>query len=563
MKKIAISIIIASASLFTSCSVDSWLKEEPLDFMTPDNAYQTTVQFRQSLNFLYDAYRNLCWNSNEDFRVTLFCTDYAHGGYDFPDMKYNNFKGWITPESSYVQTLWTTCYNAIGNANVILGRLPNANEISDTDKATIRGEALFFRAFYYRILANMYGGVPLVTEELNAPKRDFTRNTRAEVYEQCRADLEEAVSLLKDIDQAGDGYINKQAGQHLLTEIYICTGQYEQAVQSASAVINHPSMALMTDRFGSRKDEPGDTYWDLFRVNNQNRSSSGNTESIWVLQYEYQNAGSSYNCNTARQIIPGYYSIVTESAEEGKTVPAFTTWTAEKGGRGIGAVQPNPWFFEELWDDAADMRNSDYNIIKDFRIDNPAAKGYGQWFVKDGWLRESDKIRLWYPFIQKFSRTNNYPAEAYAKNADGTMKLTALGEHGLLNSQGLAHGSFKDEYAFRLAETYLLRAEAYLGANNKEQAAADINTVRIRANAAPITAAQVDIDYILDERMRELYSEEIRIITLCRLGKMVERTRKYNLTGYNIGDHQNLWPIPYGEIEKNILATIEQNPGYN
>jgi len=560
-KKIFISII-ASVNILFSCNETNWLKEEPMDFMAPENAYTTTVQFRQALNYLYNNYRNMVWNSAEDFRTTLYCSDFAHGGYDYPDSKYNNYKGWITPEQTYVQTLWTTCYLGIGNANVILARLTEASEVADADKAAIRGEALFFRAFYFRILAHMYGGVPIITEPINAPKRDFTRNTRTEVYEQCRIDLEEAASLLNDIENTKDGVINKQAAQHLLTEIDICLGKYQEAINAATSVISHPGMGLMTQRFGSRKDEPGDVYWDLFRVNNQNRSTSGNTESIWVLQYEYQNSGSSYTCGFARLFISGYFSISVEAIEAGKTVSAFTTFTAEKGGRSIGTIQPTNYFFEKIWDDTSDIRNSDVNIIKDFRIDNPLAKGFGEWFVKDGWLKESDKIRLWFPAMQKFSRTNNFPAESYAKNADGSPFLTALGEHGLLNSGALAYGSFKDEYAFRLAETYLLRAEAYLGANQKDKAAEDINTVRVRANAAPVTAAQVDIDYILEERMRELYGEEIRTFTLYRLGKMVERTRKYNPTGYNIADHQNLWPIPYGEIEKNILAPIEQNPGY-
>ena len=43
---------------------------------------------------------------------------------------------------------------------------------------------------------------------------------------------------------------------------------------------------------------------------------------------------------------------------------------------------------------------------------------------------------------------------------------------------------------------------------------------------------------------------------------MVERSRKYNPFGMNVGDQQNLFPIPYSEIEKNIFGTMEQNPGY-
>jgi hypothetical protein len=563
MKNIIISILFAALTL-TSCNETDWLKENPLDFYAPENSYTTTAQFRQSLNFLYDNYRNLIWNTNEDFRTALYCTDIAHGGYDYPDLKYNNYAGYITPDAFVPRMLWTICYTGIGNANVIISQLELTDQVSDADKASFKGEALFFRALYYRILAHIYGGVPLTIEPITTPKRDFVRASRQEVYDQCRLDLEEASTLLNNIEATKDGMINKQVAQHLLSEIYISLGRHTDAIQAATAVISHSSMSLMTQRFGSRANEAGDVYWDLFRMNNQNRESSGNKESLWVLQYDYQNPGSSYPCQFSRQIIPGYWSVSVEGVTEGTTVPAFTTWTAEKGGRGIGSIQCTSYFFNEVWGDDfdTDIRNSTYNITRDWKIDNPNAKGFGEWFVKDGWLKESDKIRMFFPFIMKFSPVNNYPDESYAKQNDGSLSLTALGEHALLNSNGLAHGSFKDEYAFRLAETYLLRAEAYLGNNQKDKATDDINVVRSRAHASPVTAAEVDIDYILDERLRELYIEEVRIITLNRLGKTVERMRKYNPTGYNIADHQTLWPIPYSEIEKNIFNKIEQNPGY-
>jgi hypothetical protein len=116
----------------------------------------------------------------------------------------------------------------------------------------------------------------------------------------------------------------------------------------------------------------------------------------------------------------------------------------------------------------------------------------------------------------------------------------------------------------RLAETYLLRAEAYVGLNQPALAAADINKVRSRAGASDVLPANVNIDYILDERLRELGIEEKRMLTLMRLGKWVERTRKYNpFYGVQMKDHYNLWPIPFGEIEKNNKGVLDQNPGYN
>lgn len=59
----------------------------------------------------------------------------------------------------------------------------------------------------------------------------------------------------------------------------------------------------MKERFGSRKDQEGDPYWDLFQANNQSRGS-GNTETIWALQYEYKNAGSSYSYEMPRWLLP-------------------------------------------------------------------------------------------------------------------------------------------------------------------------------------------------------------------------------------------------------------------
>ena len=118
-------------------------------------------------------------------------------------------------------------------------------------------------------------------------------------------------------------------------------------------------------------------------------------------------------------------------------------------------------------------------------------------------------------------------------------------------------------YNLRLAETYLLRAEAYLGAGNAQKAAEDINAVRERAKAKPISASDVTLDYILDERARELVYEEPRRITLHRTGKLVERVRKYNeLNSSEIQDIHGLWPIPNSFIEANVSAKIEQNPGY-
>lgn len=125
----------------------------------------------------------------------------------------------------------------------------------------------------------------------------------------------------------------------------------------------------------------------------------------------------------------------------------------------------------------------------------------------------------------------------------------------------------KDIILMRLGETYLLLAEAQFKQGKLPEAAASINVIRARANATPITSAQVTLDYILDERARELVGEENRRMTLMRTGTLVSRAIAHNsntpanplngLTNKNL-----LLPIPLTEINLNKDAVLEQNPGY-
>lgn len=566
MKSLTYSIaLLLACATFNSCDESKFLEEKPLDFYSPDNSMQTSAHFQASLNFQYNKIRSIIWTIDPDTRFAFwYATDFAFNATDYyKPAKLNDYVNTMVPTFGVTLTIWKEHYSMISNANVVLDRLPTSL-VAEEEKKVFRGEALFFRALAYRDLAHLYGGVPLILEEVPVPRRDYVRASREEVYKQIQMDLEEAASLLPDIDKVKDGKVNKQVAQHLLSEIYICLGMFDQAITTASAVIDYPEMQLMTDRFGSRKTEEGDVYWDLFRLNNQNRTS-GNKEGLLVLQYDYNNAGSSTSFNMPWAILPFYQNLkITAKDESGQDVSttAFLGVTDGKGGRGVGWIQPTSYFFNDIWAKGSenDIRNSKYNIMRDVLIDNPESPAFGKWFVKDGYSTQVDSIRNWFPFLTKVARMNNFPDELYQREANGEPKMTPFGEHLLVNG---ANCTYKDEYLFRLAETYLLRAEAYLGKGDKAKAAADINALRIRANADPVQVADVDIDYILDERLRELYCEELRMLTLCRLGKLVDRTQRYNpKTGATIREYHNLWPIPFSEIERNIYAEIKQNPGY-
>ena len=228
-------------------------------------------------------------------------------------------------------------------------------------------------------------------------------------------------------------------------------------------------------------------------------------------------------------------------------------------GRSQGFIKPSPYFFDDIWKKSGwdqDIRNAPHNIVRDFKVNNPNSELHGKWVIADSLqvvkAKYTDTMRYYFPMVMKVSTPGKHPIELW--DPDQTIPGTLL---------GTAEQTWRKHYMIRLAETYLLRAEAYLGNGDLTNAAADINAVRRRANAPDVQPAEVDIDYIMDEQLRELHFETLRIFTLGRLGQFVDRVKKVNpIAGKTIGAHQNLWAIPFSEIQKNTGATLEQNPGY-
>jgi hypothetical protein len=132
------------------------------------------------------------------------------------------------------------------------------------------------------------------------------------------------------------------------------------------------------------------------------------------------------------------------------------------------------------------------------------------------------------------------------------------------NEVAYTGGTIRDHYILRLAETYLILAEAQHMQGKNEEAAASINAVRERSGASSITAADVSIDLILDEKARELWGEQYsRKADLFRTGKYIERVQMYNEeAGANIKEKHTLLPIPQSEINLNRNVELAQNPGW-
>ncbi len=535
-------LLFLNTVLFYSCN-DDFLDETPIANLADENVLTSAKGFDSYIDALhYHAREQLAGNDRRRFFDMFYGTDIITVG-QIGEKMFKNYETFLTPETDACSYTWNWVYKSIlPYANCVIDNAESEKYAdvwkSEEEKNAIIAEAKFFRAWGHNMLANLYGGVPIVDHYLTEPKTDFVRATRKEVYEFVAKDLEFASQWLpKEVSKDKEGRIVKAAADHLLSEVYISLGEYDRAISSASNVIDCGLYQLMSERFGVSKNKPGDAFSDIFAEGNLNRSS-GNKESIWVWQYENYTPGGCGSAWKGNQMVRGALPFLVKlTAPDGKLGMTLHVDTLL---RGVGVMRPTTYFLYDLWKDNwnNDMRNSKYNIKREFYYNNKATKYFGQ--KVEPKKTETDTLERIYPYPRKI--------EGRAWEDDVNKGSTA-----------------KDFIVFRLAETYLLRAEAYYRKGDLANAAKDINAVRGRANATPVTEAEIDIDYILDERARELILEEPRRITLCRMGKLVERVKKYNmneLTRNTISEKHNLYPIPQTAIDANFSTVLEQNPGY-
>lgn len=564
ISRIKNKIWILACLLAFSCNESRILNEVPLDFNSPENSFVNIDDFDSAIYSLYDQTRQNLSDGSMPVYVYLYGTDIGYNGATDLNNRFGSYPASLTVVGDYALSPWRGYYKIISSANIILNRM-QFSQLTEGQKLLTEARARLFRGLCYRNLAHLYGGVPIELEEVSQPRTDYTRASRREVYEQAATDLEFAASNLPDINMVRDGEVSSIAANHLLAETYVALERWADAIEASTRVINNANIALMRVRFGSLSAEPGDVYWDLFRRYNQNRSS-GNTEGIWVFQYEVDVLGGVTRSaalegpQLEREHAPRPY--VFAYKDPTGEVPFLPLGVSDyTGGRGIGSLRGTNHFNYTIWQyDWNDMRNSEYNFVRDVKFNNPNSVWYGQKISDYAHIFRqvnNDTLRTWYPYQSKITTPGQHPAELFVDPNLKTLNASSAGT------------TYSDQYFIRLAETYLLRAEAYLGSGDKASAAADINVIRERAKAKPVTEGMIDIQFILDERMRELGVEEKRRLTLNRLGLLYDRVSRYAegnpvsaKFGLDVAPYHNLFPVPFSEIESNTGAELKQNPGY-
>ena len=364
MKKYLILSMFA-AFLLTGCNEDKFLEEKPLDFNSASNSYETAADYDAAITELYFLTR-------EEFYTTYDRTTDLSKFADMwitADPLKSNVVADLSPSGAMAKFYWDENYKLIAQANTVIGRLPNSSKLTDDEKKVYEAKARFFRALAYRTLVLLYGDVPLQLEEVSTPKTDFVRESKDKVKAQVVEDLEFAAANLPEINTVKDGEISKPAANMLLAEMYLATGDNDKAINAASAVINNPNLALMKNRFGSQAKEDGDVFYDLFRPNNQNRAS-GNTEGIWVIQFETNIEGGGNNTSHFFWVPGSFWGERFFAPQvdkfllikpDGTKLQLFNWPIGDMtGGRGIGTHYAVNHLYREIWEnDWDDMRNSE------------------------------------------------------------------------------------------------------------------------------------------------------------------------------------------------------------
>lgn len=515
-----------------------------------------------------------------------------------PDAELNN------PDFNRIGFYWIEGFKGIRYANTIITNIDNVKYKDDAERNSILGSAYFYRAYHYYRLVHQFGDVPLNLTDINGPKLDYYSTKREVILQKMKEDLEFAQAWVTD--NVNRGEVTKGAVSHLLTKVDLALGKFDEAITAATAVISGGRYSLMTSRFGSTAtDAAKNVVWDLHRMDN--KAIPSNRETIFLAIDRETLAGFTPNgSQVMRNCVPAWHfanlrtpSGLNPAIVDGVNVEIPLTLLY---GRGIGRYRGTPYSTKYIWTDNTDYRHAPgmWMNMTDLVYNNPA--------LKDAKQPASERELYGKPLIDVNS--GNLNNMFLNKGLDTIRHFFGWPHYKVfINSTNVRavdkywsppRGTNTDWYIFRLAETYLLRAEAYYWQGNLALAMEDINKVRARANAKLLTdASAITIGTILDERARELFYEEPRKTELTRMayifamtGKAAYNGKSYSLNtfsdnnffydrimekndfyknrvptvsgvNFKISPYHVLWPVPGSAQRFNTQGHINQNKGYS
>jgi hypothetical protein len=551
IRTIILTVILLAA--FTRCS--DFIEEENKSNIEADPYYKTKDGYESLINSTYATLRevyDLPW-------VFEAGTDmYVQGRSDNQPESLSEYRN-LTPADVNVANFYAATYRAIQRCNTAL----YYNDITETTDVlpSRRGEMKFLRAFYYFLLVQQFGGVSLVTESFDAPVLELNRSSAEEIYAFVITEMEEALADVPDTN-AQFGRVTKRVVQHYLAKVYLTRGyesfaagtDFAKAASYADAAIAGQALSI--------------TFKDLFWPGKEK-----NAEVLFSVQYDKASILNAQNDGSNQNAFFGPY-MGGEGAAKGYPYKQYT-------------LCPTKYLFDLFTKDDVRFENTFmltfYDRYYDFYDKNASLPTLNvAIYYAPSWEADEATWKAVDPSHRNAAKFVPYSSawEATTNSVDrATPSVRKFDDPTAVYTANINGNSTRDIYLARLGETYLIAAEAYMKTGDQPTAMARINEVRKRAERVAgslvlTDPAAVTIDFILDERARELVGEYHRWMDLKRVGKLVERNELYNTplrTKYanngidafagSGGARKILRPIPQRALDLN-QSEIEQNPGY-
>lgn len=581
MKKLLLATLGTSMLLATAGCEKDILDENPQSILVPD-FLGTPQGIEAGVTGVYSGLRQI-YGNDAAFFSTEAGTDLWTNGISASSGLNDYNPNDLTPvNANSTSFIWTVCYQQINNAN---GVLKYSATVQGMDAARLKqliAETKLLRAQYYFVLVQHFGDVPLMLDFVDAPTKDITRAPMAEVYGQIITDLTDAMNNIAD-RPAQPGRVTRATALHLLSKVHLtrATSTAKQADDYANAAKFSKELLDNQGRYNLALEADPTA---VFTEGNENGK-----EVIFNVQFNGDATFSridgftfggeniaGFNFRSRYDLIPN----MVRSIEYGRPFARHS----------LTRFLENLYILRDASGNAlesgAQLRSTDtrYNrwFTTVYRVNSPGNNsGSTRAVVGD--------TALWYPgrelpaaTLTRIANRTPVPYRVIQPSQYTTEYFPTLNKFDSRNRTSVNGFSTRPNIIYRLAETYLIAAEANFYLGNASQARDYINVVRRRA-AAPgkatqmeITASQVNLDLILDERARELCGEMMRWFDLKRTGKLLERIRNANITppltrltngvygsnaGINIKDFHVLRPIPQTEVDR-TGGKITQNPGY-
>lgn len=550
---------ILTLTLFNSCKR---MLDEEIRSQVSDDYLSTPEGFEDGVKAAYSTLRT--FHANElGMTMTVFGTDTYTMGSDGSYKFINEYTSQFDPRTAYVRDLWNNLYVGINTCNAVIGRADGITELSEEQRNMRKSEAQFLRAYYYFTLIQQYGAVHLTTTETTEATTVASRAPLPDVYQLVEDDLRWAIQHLP-VEQTDYGRATKPAAEHLLARVLLTratseaakASDYQEAAALAEQVITGYNFRLLDD----------------FAAVFEQGAGERNDEVIWAVQYT-KNAitnGANSDADGTGNAAHRYFLM------EYDVLPGMNRNIRD--GQPWKRFMPTNYTLDVLFADRVNDTRYKKSFKDVFYCSRPGTYNVNG---KEVTYALGDTA-VWLPGYQldpAVKASKNFlviEPEAYTKKLYPTLIKFLDPERPDINYE---FGS-RDFLAFRLAETCLIAAEAFMYAGDLDKAVTYLNSVRARAayngvdetedaahrQAMLITAADLNIDFILEERGRELLGEQLRWYDLVRTGQLVTRVQAYNPDGgRNVKEHHILRPIPQDQIDRTEggASSFPQNPGYN